>query len=84
MDPPNTLIQLFGGCSPAGPLPSRKMYRSRAAEPRGALSASWNHACSDEVWFGTRSTITEIPTSLASAINCLASASVPKSGLMSV
>jgi hypothetical protein len=44
IDPPNPDCQSDGGCAPSGPLPSRKMERARAGEPRGAANASRNHA----------------------------------------
>ena len=53
--------QSDGGSDPSGPVPSRKMYRSRAGDPVGAASASRNHACRFEVWFGTMSTMTLMP-----------------------
>ena len=78
--PPKTLCQSFGGWSPVGPRPSRKMYRARSGLPGAAASAAWNQRCADEVWFGTRSTITRRLRDRASAISLSASARVPNSG----
>ena len=47
---------------------------SRAA---GASRARWNHSCSDEVWFITRSTMTRMPRSWAPSMNALTSSIVP-------
>ena len=63
--PPNLEGQLFGGSSPWAPRPSRKMNRSRSGLPGAAASAFLNSGCSDEQWFGTRSTITRMPWSRA-------------------
>ncbi len=60
-EPPKWDSQSVGGCDPSTPLPSRKMYRSRAALPRPAASASTNHGWAADVWFGTMSTTTLIP-----------------------
>ena len=78
--PPNIETQSVGGCSPSGPVPSRKTYRSRAAEPRPAASASWNQAWSSEVWLGTMSTTTRMPCACSRSTRASKSARVPRRG----
>ncbi len=79
-DPPNTEAQLFGGCEPSSPAPSRNMYRARSALPGSAHSAASNHRCSLLVWLGTISTTTRRPSPWAVPIRSSASSSVPKIG----
>ncbi|SKX95419.1 Uncharacterised protein [Mycobacteroides abscessus subsp. abscessus] len=81
--PPKMLTQLFGGSSPFSPRPSRKMYRARSGLPGPAASASMNHWCWSLVWLGTRSIVTRISRSCASAISSSKVARSPKSGSMS-
>ena len=45
------------------PRPGRNQKRARSGEPGAAASASWNHGCSLETWFGTTSTIVRMPSS---------------------
>ena len=78
--PPNTERQLFGGSSPCSPRPSRNMYRSRSGLPGPAATAARNHSCSLEVWLGTRSTISRIPSSAIRARIRSKSSRVPKRG----
>ncbi len=55
--------------------------RTRRTSPAWALSGSerdsWNHGCSLEVWFTTRSVMTRMPRSWAAARNALTSSRVP-------
>ena len=78
--PPNCEIQLFGGSSPPGPRPSRKMNRARSGLPGAAASAARNSGCALEQWFGTRSTMTRIWCAAASLTRWSKSAMVPSSG----
>ncbi len=52
-------------------------YQSRSGEPAGASRARWNHACSLEVWFITRSAMTRSPRSWAASMKALTSSIVP-------
>jgi hypothetical protein len=56
------------------------MYRSRAADPRGDASASRNHACRFDEWFGTMSTMSRMPAACSAAIITSKSARVPSFG----
>ncbi|CAM5735161.1 hypothetical protein SALBM311S_10370 [Streptomyces alboniger] len=78
--PPNMACQLLGGSAPSGPRPSAKWKRSLAALPGAAASASWNHGCSLEQWFGTMSRSTLMPSRRAAAISESNSARSPKVG----
>jgi len=56
------------------------MNRARSGPPDGPASASTNHRCWSEKWFGTMSIVTRILRACASATSASKSASVPKSG----
>ena len=55
---------------------SDQTYQSRFGES-GLERDSWNHGCSFEVWFMTRSAITRIPRWCAASTNDLKSSTVP-------
>ena len=81
--PPKIDCQSFGGSSPPGPRPGRNQNSSRTASPGSAASASRNHGCASEQWFGTRSMTSRSPAACASAMSSSASARVPNTGSMS-
>ena len=59
---------------------SDQTYQSAFGES-GPSRDSWNHGCSLEVWFITKSVITRIPRSCADSTNDANSSTVPNSGL---
>jgi hypothetical protein len=73
-------IQCVGISSPPWPLPGWNQNRSRSGDPGPAASASLNHSCSDEMWFGTTSMMVRMPSASASRISASASASSPNAG----
>ena len=58
--PPKMDCQSLGGPPST---PGRNQNRSRAGEPGPAASASWNHGCWSEQWFGTTSMMMRMPRS---------------------
>ena len=68
--------QLTGLTTPLPEQVAGPLARSPVAAARAAL----NHSCSLEVWLGTRSTITLMPSAFAVAIMASKSASVPNLG----
>ena len=67
-------VPVVGRLRAAAALAAAEQVARRAPGcPGPAASAAWNHACSDEVWLGTRSTITLSPRSWAVASRSSAS-----------
>ena len=79
-EPAEDRLPSVGRAVTVRPEPGRNQNRSLAGDPGGEASASRNHGCWSETWFGTMSTIVRMPSSRASAMSSSASSSVPNTG----